>query len=398
MPICSSGVSQPKFGVAQSMVIDQQYIQNLLPSGLAWLYPYLPWVHGLEIGSVPAFCAADPPSFTTPTAAQIYNFISQGPIGDFITVNQFIEDITKRYLWYQLCECASVSTPAAPSPPSAPANLPVVNPPNVTGLPAVGSCGHHVVPAAAFGAAGINQKYYDDQTVPPTTTSVTVVTNSSAAGATHPTVTMVLSWIGAHAPAVTPVLATTSYTISSGAIRTDTFPWPQGALGFLIQSNTPAGGSTDLLTLTIDYLCNGGVIGAPQPTPCPPDPAVRQLLKQIYELLTLVQRQAAPFAYIYGTNHTGLTGDGELAVSDLIGVSVDVTTLPTSYGSVPGTPAELYGLGFVSLGTADGWSKSQRIDHDGTLLLPPQAGVFTRVGYTLSPGIAVSIRELVKEP
>jgi hypothetical protein len=115
-------------------------------------------------------------------------------------------------------------------------------------------------------------------------------------------------------------------------------------------------------------------------------------------MVTLIQRQAAPFAYVYGTNHTALSGSGALDVSGLIGCSVDVTTLPNSYGRAGGVPEELFGLGFVTLGTIDGYETSRHIDHDGTLFLPPGAGAYTKIGYSLSPGVVVSIRELVREP
>lgn len=131
---------------------------------------------------------------------------------------------------------------------------------------------------------------------------------------------------------------------------------------------------------------------------CPPDPTTQALLDAILAMVTLVQRQSAPFSYVYGDDHTGLTGNGSFGVSGILGVSVDVTTLPGNYGQDAGTPTQLYDVGFVTLGTADGYSTSRRIDHDGTLLLPPAAGAYTTVGYTLSPGVQVSIRELIREP
>jgi hypothetical protein len=155
---------------------------------------------------------------------------------------------------------------------------------------------------------------------------------------------------------------------------------------------------TDKLGFTLDWFCDTATPGAPPVTPCPPDDVARQLLQQIYALLQIVQRQAAPFAYVYGANHTGLTDTNEIAVADLLGVSVQPTTIPTSYGREAGTPETLFDLGFVSLGTTDGWVHSRRIDHDGTLFLPDQAGVFTRLGYTLAPGVVADIRELVREP
>lgn len=196
--------------------------------------------------------------------------------------------------------------------------------------------------------------------------------------------------------------------VGGGAVM-NTFSW-QTALGGLRpgQLNTVAlwinSGNTTPLTTWDTYgwvsatLSQRGLT-SPGNTLCCADPALLALLPNILQMVTLVQRQSAPFAYVYGANHVGLTGDGELAVSGLIGVSIDVTTLPSSYGRSAGTPEHLFDVGFVTLGTSDGWSTTKRIDADGSLVLPGSAaGAFTRVGYTLRPGVEVSIRELVREP
>jgi len=156
------------------------------------------------------------------------------------------------------------------------------------------------------------------------------------------------------------------------------------------------GGGTMSVVTDMDNYCNGSpFVTGPC---CPPDNATQASLDAILNLVTLIQRQVSPFGYVYGANHTGLSGHGSFAVSDLLGVSVDVTTLPASYCQATGTPTELFGLGFVTLGTADGYETSHRIDHDGSLVLPYAAGAFTLVGYSLSPGVVVSIRELTREP
>lgn len=397
MPICSSGISRAKAGVASSMIIDQQYIQNLLPSGLAWLYPYLPWAHGLEIGSVSTFCAAQPPTFTTPTAAEIYSFISQGPIGDFITVNKFIEDVTKYYLWFQLCECASVTTPAASAPPSSPGSLPAVNPGGVVALPVSSSCDTFTVTPFTLGAAQTNTVLAYDGRFTPTAQKVSITLNSSAVGSNHPTVTSDVQFIGAVSPAITPVLlTTTAVTVTSGAIRTDTYDIPQGTRGVLVRG-TWGSTSSDTFTTSGAYYC-GPTPTQPAATPCPPDPAVRQLLKQIYDLLTLVQRQSSPFSYVYGSSHTFLSGAGQFSVQGIIGVSVSILTLPSNYGVAAGNPDVHFGLGTIQLGTFDGFEHSRQLEFDGLLMLPPQAGAFTRVGYSLAPGVEVQINELLREP
>jgi len=51
-------------------------------------------------------------------------------------------------------------------------------------------------------------------------------------------------------------------------------------------------------------------------------------LDQLMAMVTLIQRQAAPFGYVPGAIHAGLTGTGVIAIQGLIGCK-SVTTLPT---------------------------------------------------------------------
>jgi hypothetical protein len=170
-----------------------------------------------------------------------------------------------------------------------------------------------------------------------------------------------------------------------------------GTVGVALFSDSFVVPNTTTFSMQLDVWCGQLPNQALGPC-CAPDERLVAQINSILTAVTLLQRQTAPFGYVYGANHTALSGDGSIAVSDLIGVSIDVTTLPGSYGEMIGTPTELFGLGFVTLGTADGWESSRRIDHDGTLFLPGAAGVFTLIGYTLRPGVVVSIRELIREP
>jgi hypothetical protein len=396
MSICSSGVSRKIAGVADGLVIDQAYIQSILPAGLAWAYPYLPFMQGLQIGDVDAFCAADPPTWTTPTGDQIFAFLAGGPLGDYQVVNQFLQDVTRAFIWYHICECATVATPAAPAAPSAPSGLPAINPSTVVTLPPSNHC------AAVTFTQG-------------------PLTGGNVAG-----LTTVLPCAGSN---VTGVKITIAETINSGAgfvanfsmkwfdsaaiIRSDPFLLPPlnstrsfilpgppaGAIsGQVAAAGTGGGGSSTFVT-TLEYFCNGAIPGGNQSSCCPPDPSLTALLARIDQMVTLIQRQSSPFAYVYGSNHAGLSGADELSVSGLIGVSIDITTLPGRVGRAIGAPDHLFDVGYVTLGTDDGWSSSRRVDADGSLILcPPGAGAMTRVGYSFTPGVVADIRELLREP
>jgi hypothetical protein len=115
-------------------------------------------------------------------------------------------------------------------------------------------------------------------------------------------------------------------------------------------------------------------------------------------MVTLIQRQIVPFAYVTGTSHAGLTGTGSFGISGLLGVKVALTSDPTSLGVRAGTPAELFDRGFVTLGTPDGYPSDYRLEHNPTIILPPRCSAFTTLGYTLHPGVTATITELVREP
>jgi len=149
----------------------------------------------------------------------------------------------------------------------------------------------------------------------------------------------------------------------------------------------------------VDFYCDFAFPGGPiSSCGCPPDPIMSAQLQQILNITTLIQRQAAPFGYVVGAAHAGLSGNGTIALSDLIGVQVDVTTLPASYGRATGEPDEFFELGFLTWGTADGYRSSTRLEHAQQVLFPPLAGVFTVLGYTLAPGVVATVTELVREP
>jgi hypothetical protein len=151
---CSGGTSVPRSGVPGSLVIDQQYVQSILPAGLAWLYPYLPFMHGLEIGNVSSFCAGDPPAFSVPTGLDFFNLVTSNSIFQTDIVQQFMQDVTRYYLWFNLCECVT-GTPLGPgTTPADPGFLPSRNPGNVVSLPLPGKCDQVLFAQTAVSTGG----------------------------------------------------------------------------------------------------------------------------------------------------------------------------------------------------------------------------------------------------
>ncbi len=396
MPICSSGISREKAGLATSIVVDQAYIRSLLPAGLAWLYPYLPWMHGLEIGDVGAFCSVDPPTWTVPTGAQIFDFITGGNFANVNLVQQFIQDVTRAYLWYSLCECASVTTPAPPTAPTAPTGLPAVNPPTVVQPNVAEPC--LISPWLQQNIAGLSGS--TGFIMLPQTTGLSVFMDSVANPA--PTagfqsygltpqwwVPSPLAFVRGDARIVVPYTASTHQTLDP----------PAGATALIVNldQNGPPYNFGSFLDLTVRIYCNGDLPTGVNSPCCPPDPILHATLLQMNQTLQLLQRQLAPFAYVSGPVHSGLSGTGTVAVSGILGVLLNIS-IPSRAGLIAGTPQTSYDVGWINFGTADGYELKRPLRSDSQLVFPEVAGTWTIVGYTLLQGVTMTITELRREP
>lgn len=398
--VCSGGTSSKKTGVDSSIVVDQAFIQSILPPALAWLYPYLPFMHGLEIGDVDAFCAVDPPTWTVPDATDIYNFVVGGPLASVALVNQFLQDITRAYLWYSLCKCDTVVTPAPPTAPAAPSNLPAINPPYAVTPAPNQPCYSHTEVAAGNPYCGGNNPglTHGDPTNGLNITAVRVTVTMTPTSGVGFVGTLRLNWFNATQNiradiSPTRIVAGTTVHIFPGA--------PSGALQS--QPQLIGDGRTGLdcgnITTLVEYFCNGDQPGGFNSACCPPDPNLTAMLTRIDQLVQLVQRQIAPFASIDGPSHAGLTGNGHIDVTEkMLGVRVQLTTIPAAYGRADGDPLEYFDLGFVHLGDGDQWFGSRQLEQATSIWQPRWSGMATRIGYTLSPGVVATVTELRREP
>jgi hypothetical protein len=389
-PCSGAGVGQLRSGVA-----DLQYVGPAAIGGaLAGLSGWQGAAVGAAIGSLTydltTFCPNGPPAMPTFTVEDIINLLSPVAFPTTEPSRQKFRDFVGNLFWPVFCECSS-GTPTLGTPSVYPSGGPGTGAaaPTATQLQ---PCHDQVSTFTIDNGGPFEYAAWLWHGTPSDLTSLRVIINQGTTGN------------GTHTPVTWRVITTTNSGIT---VKTDVtlpllfsqqvdVPVVSGATEIRVQG-THSGADSAATTLQIQGFCTSSPIG-PSAGCCPPDPINQAILAQILDMVTLVQRQAAPFAYVYGANHTALSGHGSIAASGLIGVSVDVTTLPGSYGSRDGSPVELFDLGFVTLGTADGYETSRRIDHDGTLILPPQAGAFTAIGYSLSPGVVVAIRELIREP
>jgi hypothetical protein len=120
-------------------------------------------------------------------------------------------------------------------------------------------------------------------------------------------------------------------------------------------------------------------------------------IAQLRSDVTLIQRQAVPFAYVPGTLHSGLSDQGTFTCFGILGLSIDITSAPAYLGSDMETPPSSYKFGDISLGTSDGWQRKHWLTHDPQLILDIGADI-TIVGYTFVQGVTANILELVREP
>jgi len=411
MTVCPGGTSQPKAGVPASVVVDQGYMQSLLPQPWSFLYQYLPYMHVLEIGNVGDFCSQDPPTYSLPDPLEFLSFVTGGNLGQALVVRTFFDNLVKSYLWYGLCECSAGSLTPHDSPLSDPGDLPALNPPTLTPPVVIPVCASDASGLHSFGAGTVGRNVdllgttgsggaAVPHTINPSAQYVRVTYHRVAGvGATSAIAFTVRFW-----PPITP---TNTFLPGGGTMESifttgpqtkyADWPVPVGATGYTVTMQSQVNDSTDQGEATVGEYCDGKPGETSSPC-CPPDPVATGLLSQILQMVTLIQRQAVPFAYVQGSDHTGLEGSGSLSIADLIGVQARVTTIPDSYGREAGEPFTFFDLGVITFGTIDGYRLPIRLEEEFQLLTPPLAGLYTTVGYSLAPGVVVTLTELVREP
>jgi hypothetical protein len=410
--ICGGGASSFKPQLAATQFVTPAVANALLNNiPVAWAVPFAAYI-ALKTYDLSVFCAVDPPAdpgFTALDAIallNVYNPFVSGPAG------AKFQQLVDRYAWYAFCQCTSVTTPAPPAAPAAPVGLPQINAPVGT-PPTAGACWDKLATGLVGGTTAL-AKNYTDQLVPPGAThsqnntgmaglataiplplptSITVTTTTDAGGGTSQ---IDFNWgffnaAGAQVGGNTVTLNPASTFVTNQAIPATAVYWWFG----IDEAGTP---NTLTCSMRLQAWCAGTsptTVAAPC---CPPDPLLTGMLNQILGLVTLLQRQTAPFAYLASTVHAGLSGAGTISIQGLLGVKTVSTARPTSLGQTGTSPTEFFELGWLSFGTADGYPHSVRLEHDPQLVLPARCSAFTSLAYDLHPGVTLTITELVREP
>lgn len=355
-----------------------------------------------------AFCAVDPPAVPPFTAADITGILTGSSLAGSPGYAKLAQ-LAQVGLWYVYCHCTSTTatTPTAPVYPTAPV---VSNPGDgPVPLPTAGSPCDFGTYSEGFGydgsgnftSAGFNRTGI----ISGVSTIAVQYSSVATAGSPYP----ITEFMDLYKADGTTLLATLTMPApaASSSIHDQVFQFdvPAGVDRFKMRSHsdTPTGAH---VVVDLAYQCYCGSGSAPNAFACcPPDPQLQALLQQImnaqsamYAAVNLIQRQVAPFAYVTGASHTGLTGAGQIAVADLLGMKLLPTTIPGHYGSEFGDPDTLWLDSWIRWGNADGWGQREFLTASPFVSLPALAGQYTKIGYSLAPGIVVDAMELVREP
>lgn len=344
------------------------------------------------------FCTTDPPADPGMTASDWAALLNPFTLSDAVLARSKFRDFLGHYLWDTFCKCDSGIDPTPFTPPSPPPDLPQVNDPSVFPTYPTGA------PCGVFS--------YSRSLTPPNTSTPADVITSIPSGSKSVTLTVIpsrhmvsadttgwqvnLNTFNASGTFVSnPVHVEES---STGSSLTMTAALPATATQFRAFVSVFHVNSPVELEIDVNFYCDNVSGGGGVPQPCPPDTFTQLQLDQILQLVTLIQRQAAPFAYVFGTSHSGLSGEGHIDVQGLLGVKVQLDAWGSGVGVESGDPDEFYEAGWITWSNADGATKREWITHSPFVSLPALAGQFTRVGYTLGQGVSATITEFVREP
>lgn len=386
MVVCPHGsaANNPALGAVQ---MSGAYLNTILPGGLQWFDSYL-WLIPPFTLDIPTFCGQDPPALPTLDATDILSIMTGGRLGSAILGLTKAVQLMQVYAWYNLCHCLVDATPAPPGGQVAPVGLPILNPPGVD--PNVIPCStqlsaQQAVPASTF----VNQV---NTKLPLGALTIALTQKNIVNGATPAPMQWAYAFFDTTGNSLVGVPLLPG--VASGVTRTDTISVPTNADRFNASVNCGAVTQTNLAQTQMDVSCN-----ASPPVPVqPPDPQTNGLLQQILNLVTLLQRQLVPFAYISSTAHAGLTGAGTIAIQGLLGIRIDLTTIPATTPQDGSSPPFVFNAGWVSMEDANGFIDETRAHAQHQVWFSRIASDATLIGYSFAPGVVATITELHREP
>lgn len=390
---CSGNPGVPKSGSADDVLLNSVLIGALLSKyGLGHLAAFVGYLGNVITLHLPDICALDPPADSGLSGADLLLLATLGPgpltAGPVARFTQLIQ----QFAWYEYCTCTVVDTPAAPDPPTI-TGIPNINP-NTFPLPLVPPCysADFGTPDLGFADSFVDITY---TTGVPTLIVAYVTTQCIGIGDCSDTwLTVQPSWTDANGDNSTTLPPSVVPTGGSDVFQYIPHPVPTETNFFL---TTEEGlGDLNSVRVHIDVYCNGTQPGQTQVPCCPPDQTLTAKLDAMLSLVTLIQRQVAPFAYITGAVHSGLSGTGTIDVQGTLGVLCNVS-VPDRAGRDDGTPVTVFDVGWINFATDDGYTERFFLSSDSQLILPRVPGIYTHIGYTVAPDATVTITELLRE-
>lgn len=403
--VCAGGgTSSPKSGQADLVIWGAGSIASMLNNrGRFWASIVAPFL-GVMSFNLPTFCAGDPPPIPTISALEVAELLAlSGVLASDATKKKF-DDMVRNAVWYLLCQCDAGAQPVAPALPNAPVGLPDTSRlynGSGTNLPCLVTFNNadHSTNLALYKMLDNPDQNGDSTLIHWPTGAKDIRTHASLTlhGANHAsTWRTVIRWYGASGQVDT---QSGAFHAVDGSVYTDDFATAAvGVIYASVELSTNAvGTATDLAFVQAEVFC-GGPPGSPQVPCCPADQFQTAMMQKILDYVTLLQRQLAPFAHVLGATHAALSGQGTLGVNGLLGVKLELTTIPASYGVEVGSPDFHFDVGWLSVMTPDGLIDERRISAQTTQWMPRLMSDATVVGYSLSPGVVGTLTELVREP
>lgn|GEM_PF-2685651 len=395
--ICGGGASRVRSQSPAAVFLAGEVVSAILQArfGLSptWI-SLLGFAAGQTI-DLTAFCTTDPPAMPVFNQFDIAALLQQNELISPGAYQKFA-DLIRIGAWYTFCECSSVATPAPPAGPAYPVGAPVVNPPGLIPAPTTTACFTRYGRSVAPGGSIVGN--VDPTPIPPgpgtsAWISGTVIPHGGTRPAYWEVYPFYISSTGAQTAGAMVHLA------AAGTPRVRIADPPSDTAQMYVRVAQPSPySSADEVALTLEIFCDGQLpSGGSGGACCPPDPTILQRLDALFTLVTLMQRQSVPFAYRRGTPHPGITGNGEITVSGLIGCIVTLTTIPSNVGLQDGDPLVYWEAGWINWGHTDGFTKREFISASPQTSFPSPAGQYTRIGYSLQPGVVATITELVRE-
>jgi len=110
--------------------------------------------------------------------------------------------------------------------------------------------------------------------------------------------------------------------------------------------------------------------------------------------LSILQNRAAPYGFTAGSGSTGLTGSGTLAALGAVGVIVDLTTVPATWGSTAETPRHLIpSIGSIQATDGTNFTANQQIHYERQIIML-DADWCTDIRYNLRAGAVATLTPL----